>query len=91
VHLTYGAWYARLLRRRAAGRGVPKRRPAGRPDQRSYRRFPDRVKVSVRCPARNDPFVFLACDFGDELEVGVVVQHDEVPRLSGSGHEAIHE
>lgn len=30
-------------------------------------------------------------DVGDELEVGVVVQHDKVPRFGNRGHEPVHE
>lgn len=48
-------------------------------------------RPSVRRPAQNHPLLGLTGDLGDELEVGVVVQDDEAPSLSGGGHQPVDE
>jgi len=51
----------------------------------------DNRSRSIWRPARNYPFLRLARDLRHELEVGVVMQHDEVPGLSDGSYQPVHQ
>ena len=64
--------------------------------RRTYRRRrsswePTKKPVSVCCASRDDPFLRLARDVGNQFEVCVVMEHDEIVSLGHSGDEGINQ